>query len=52
LAKTVRVLFPDDVCDVGNWNRFGDIGVHLMEGSWRTPRQLSPPAASRALGEH
>jgi hypothetical protein len=36
LPKTVRVLFPDDVCDVGNWNRFGAIGVHLMEGSWRT----------------
>jgi hypothetical protein len=35
LAKTVTVLFPDDVCDVRNWNRFGDLGVHLMEGSWR-----------------
>jgi glycosyltransferase involved in cell wall biosynthesis len=36
LAKTVKVLFPEDVCDEGNWNRFGDIGVHLREGSWRT----------------
>jgi inositol phosphorylceramide mannosyltransferase catalytic subunit len=35
LAKAVRVLFPDDVCDVGKWNRFGDLGVHFMEGSWR-----------------
>jgi glycosyltransferase involved in cell wall biosynthesis len=35
LTKTVTVLFPDDVCDVRNWNRFGDLGVHLMEGSWR-----------------
>ncbi len=35
LAKTVRVLFPDDVCDMGNWNRFGDLGIHLMDGSWR-----------------
>jgi glycosyltransferase involved in cell wall biosynthesis len=35
LARTVTVLFPDDVCDVRNWNRFGDLGVHLMEGSWR-----------------
>lgn len=35
LAKTVTVLFPDDVCDVGNWNRFGDLGVHLLEASWR-----------------
>lgn len=35
LAKTVTVLFPDDVCDVDSWNRFGDFGVHLMEGTWR-----------------
>lgn len=35
LASTVTVLFPDDVCDASNWNRFGDYGVHLMEGSWR-----------------
>lgn len=36
LAKSVTVLFPDDVCDVNNSNRFGNLGVHLMEGSWRT----------------
>jgi inositol phosphorylceramide mannosyltransferase catalytic subunit len=36
LAEMVKVLFPDDVCDVGNWNRFGDLGIHFMEGSWRT----------------
>jgi glycosyltransferase involved in cell wall biosynthesis len=35
LAKTVTVLFPDDVYDLRNWNCFGDWGVHLMEGSWR-----------------
>ena len=35
LADSVTVLFPDDVCDSGNWNRFGDLGIHLMEGSWR-----------------
>ena len=35
LAKTVRVLFPDDVCDFSNWNRFGDFGIHLMDASWR-----------------
>jgi inositol phosphorylceramide mannosyltransferase catalytic subunit len=35
LAQTVTVLFPDDVCDLRNWNRFGDLGVHLMDGSWR-----------------
>lgn len=35
LAKLVTVLFPDDVCDDHNWNRFGNFGLHLMEGSWR-----------------
>lgn len=35
LAETVTVLFPEDVCDIANWNRFGDLGVHSMEGSWR-----------------
>ncbi len=35
-AGTVTVLFPDDVCDSRCWNRFGDFGIHLMEGSWRT----------------
>jgi hypothetical protein len=37
LAKTVTVLFPDDVCDIRSWNHFGDLGVHLMEASWRAP---------------
>lgn len=35
LAASVTVLFPDDVCDTRNWNRFGDIGIHMMDGSWR-----------------
>jgi len=38
LAATVTVLFPEgDVCDLNNWNRFGDVGIHMMDGSWRTP---------------
>ena len=47
LAKTVKVLFPEDVCDEANWNRFGDIGVHFRKvpggreetiyaGDWRS----------------
>ncbi len=40
LCKTVNVLFPDDVCDLKNWNKFGDLGIHYMEGSWRLPRNL------------
>ncbi len=36
LRRTVTVLFPQDVCDEKNWNRFGDLGVHFMDGSWRT----------------
>jgi inositol phosphorylceramide mannosyltransferase catalytic subunit len=35
LARTLTVLFPDDVCDVQSWNRFGDFGIHFMDGSWR-----------------
>jgi hypothetical protein len=35
LARSVTVLFPTDVCDIQTWNRFGELGVHLMEGSWR-----------------
>jgi hypothetical protein len=40
LAKTVTVLFPEDVCDVRNWNRFGDFGVHLADSSWRPSRSF------------
>lgn len=40
LAKTVTVLFPDNVCDLEKWHRFGDLGVHLMGGSWRPRAQL------------
>lgn len=35
LAKDMLVLFPEDVRDVRYWNRFGEYGVHLMDGSWR-----------------
>jgi hypothetical protein len=35
LAAAVTVLFPKDVCDQRGWYRFGDMGVHLMNGSWR-----------------
>lgn len=31
----VKVLFPEDVCDAKNWNRFGHFGVHLRQGGWR-----------------
>jgi hypothetical protein len=48
LAKTVSVLFPDDVCDVNQWNRFGDLGIHLMEGSWR----LKMGRVRRRLAQH
>src|SRR5450432_3142244 len=36
LAETVTVLFPPDVCDVRSWNCFGDLGIYLMDGTWRT----------------
>jgi hypothetical protein len=40
LAKTVTVLFPDDVCDPQNWNLFGEWGVHLVSNSWRPNRSF------------
>ena len=36
LAAGVHVLFPPDVCDPARWNHFGDYGVHLMNGTWRS----------------
>jgi len=36
LVDGVTVLFPEDVCDLTKWNCFGDMGIHLMEGSWRS----------------
>jgi hypothetical protein len=36
LASSVTILFPEDVCNRATWHRFGDYGVHLMDGSWRT----------------
>jgi hypothetical protein len=36
LSGDVTVLFPEDVCDSRTWHQFGDFGVHVMEGSWRT----------------
>ena len=35
LSDSVTVLFPEDVCDTRNWNRFGNLGIHMMDGSWR-----------------
>lgn len=29
------ILFPQDVCDLGERNRFGKFGIHAMAGSWR-----------------
>ena len=39
-ADGVTVLFPEDVCDVNGWNCFGDLGIHLMNGSWRLQRNF------------
>ncbi len=35
LAGDVTVLFPPDVCDHRTWQRFGEFGVHAMQGTWR-----------------
>lgn len=39
LADGVTILFPENVCDSRNWHKFGEIGVHLMSGSWRRQRR-------------
>jgi hypothetical protein len=38
LAKMVTMLYPDDMCDLRNWNCFGEWGAHLADSSWRTKR--------------
>jgi inositol phosphorylceramide mannosyltransferase catalytic subunit len=35
LAEDVTILFPEDVRCPQTWHRFGGLGIHLMEGSWR-----------------
>jgi inositol phosphorylceramide mannosyltransferase catalytic subunit len=36
LATAVTILFPQgDIRERSTWYRFGDLGIHLMEGSWR-----------------
>jgi hypothetical protein len=40
IAKHVEVLFPENVCDSTNWHRFGELGVHLMDGTWRLGKGL------------
>jgi hypothetical protein len=39
-AADMTILFPPDVCDPAQWHLFGDYGVHMMDGSWRS--QASP----------
>lgn len=36
----VKVLFPEDVCDQSRWFCFGNYGVHLQGGTWRTRDRL------------
>lgn len=35
LAESMKILFPENVCDEATWHKFGSFGVHLMNGSWR-----------------
>jgi inositol phosphorylceramide mannosyltransferase catalytic subunit len=39
-AAQVKVLFPPDVRDTSRWHQFGDYGVHLQEGGWRSQKSL------------
>jgi inositol phosphorylceramide mannosyltransferase catalytic subunit len=40
IASTVTVLFPKDVYEPRSWNQFGDIGTHIMEGTWRPMKSV------------
>jgi hypothetical protein len=40
LAKMVTVLYPGNVCDLRNWNCFGEFGTHLADSSWRSKRSF------------
>lgn len=35
IAKTVTILFPEDVREPESWHQFGIYGVHQMAASWR-----------------
>lgn len=39
-AANVHVLFPPDVCDERHWHQFGNYGVHLQDGGWRSQKSL------------
>jgi hypothetical protein len=43
----VKVLFPEDVCDLKSWFCFGDYGVHLQVGQWRKHKPLVPRVLHR-----
>ena len=53
----VKVLFPENVCDLKSWHCFGAYGVHLHGGTWREPKgfvrrrlnRLWEPATRKAL---
>ena len=36
IADSITILFPENVCDPATWHKFGTLGIHLMNGSWRT----------------
>lgn len=36
LAKNLTILFPEDVCNERTWHQFGNFGVHLQQGAWRS----------------
>jgi hypothetical protein len=36
LAKDVTILFPEDVSNESAWHQFGNYGIHLQQGAWRS----------------
>jgi inositol phosphorylceramide mannosyltransferase catalytic subunit len=47
-SEQVKVLFPEDVRDQNSWYCFGEHGVHLQVGTWRTRE----PLVRRVLHRH
>jgi hypothetical protein len=39
-ALQVHVMFPADICDERHWHQFGNYGVHMQEGGWRSGKSL------------
>jgi hypothetical protein len=40
LQATVKILFPENIYDLKNWNQFGRYGIHLSANAWRKKENM------------